>query len=101
MTDTTVTGVQAPAKRGRGYVEGSVRKVETYRDGVPVRVGWLMRIPDELAGGFLLRMEGESHATPTSLTEMRSLALPVRNELGDESDNVWWRTLLEAAEALS
>lgn len=87
------------ARRGRGYVEGPVRRVETSRDGVPLRVGWLLRIPDELAGGFLLRMEGEREATPISLTEMRSLAIPVRD--GDEADNVWWRTLLEAAEVLS
>lgn len=98
MTDTTVTGVQAPATRGRGYVDG-VRRVETWRDGRLLRLGWLLRIPDELAGGFLLRMEGETHASPTSLVEMRSLAVPVRD--GDEGDNVWWRTLLEAAEALS
>lgn len=79
-----------------------VRAVETLRDGESVRRGWLMRLPNELGDGWLLRVEGEREATSMTLREIQSLAIPVRYGSGaDEVDNVWWRTLLEAAEALT
>lgn len=76
-----------------------VRAVETLRDGESLVRGWMMRVPDVFGGGFLVRVDGDRDAQRMTLTEIQSLAVPTRP--AGNTDDVWFATLLEAAEALA